>query len=258
MGVSLAIRGWDQHVLADGGRYTTYEIVISDGKASWSVHKRYRQFEELRSSVRGLSAAADKYNFPHKSRFNTFSEWTKERRQKGFDEFLQLLLKIEPMPPQLVQFLELDIATHVAGGDGNGDGVASSSSETEEERNNAGSGSGRDGRQKRPGTSSTHRRRGSKESPRKKTPRFPPLASEPPRASGKMRSSNVSDRLDALVGQVLTPLLLTIVVVLVCVVVTVVSVWKVSGKAGVVMLVVGVCVGTLIQNHAAVTKLVKG
>lgn len=48
------------------------------------------------------------FRFPHKSMFNTFSNYTKERRRQGFDDFLKILVTLEPFPVEVAKFLELD------------------------------------------------------------------------------------------------------------------------------------------------------
>jgi hypothetical protein len=40
--------------------------------------------------------------------FNTFSNYTKERRRQGFDDFLKILVTLEPFPSEVAKFLELD------------------------------------------------------------------------------------------------------------------------------------------------------
>jgi hypothetical protein len=40
--------------------------------------------------------------------FNTFSHATKERRRSGFEDFLKLLIVIDPLPLEMEEFLELD------------------------------------------------------------------------------------------------------------------------------------------------------
>lgn len=40
--------------------------------------------------------------------FNTFSQHTKERRRSGFEDFLKLVVAIDPLPPEMEDFLELE------------------------------------------------------------------------------------------------------------------------------------------------------
>ena len=50
----------------------------------------------------------EKFRFPNKSVFNTFSEFTKERRRIGFEQFLKLVLSQNPPPIEIEEFLELE------------------------------------------------------------------------------------------------------------------------------------------------------
>jgi hypothetical protein len=40
--------------------------------------------------------------------FNTFSQHTKERRRSGFEEFLNIITALDPIPPEMEDFLELE------------------------------------------------------------------------------------------------------------------------------------------------------
>lgn len=73
-------------------------------------------FSVLCSAFQALHAAlkdqypeiVEPFRFPHKSMFNTFSNYTKERRRQGFDDFLKLLVSLDPLPTEVARFLELD------------------------------------------------------------------------------------------------------------------------------------------------------
>ena len=53
-------------------------------------------------------ADIEKFRFPNKSVFNTFSQFTKERRRIGFEQFLKLVLSQNPPPIEIEEFLELE------------------------------------------------------------------------------------------------------------------------------------------------------
>lgn len=40
--------------------------------------------------------------------FNTFSHSTKERRRSGFEDFLKLIIVLDPLPVEMEEFLELE------------------------------------------------------------------------------------------------------------------------------------------------------
>lgn len=73
-------------------------------------------FPAICSAFQALHAAlkeqypdvVEPFRFPHKSMFNTFSNYTKERRRQGFDDFLKILVTLDPFPAEVAKFLELD------------------------------------------------------------------------------------------------------------------------------------------------------
>lgn len=99
------VRFADHH--EHGKDFTLYEVVVG-GNPSYSLHKRYREFEALWHGTKNLSHTLESFKFPNKSKLNTLSDFTKERRLRGFDEFLKLLVEITPRPSELETFLELD------------------------------------------------------------------------------------------------------------------------------------------------------
>jgi hypothetical protein len=67
-----------------------------------------RHFSHLYRSLKDRYVIIGQYKFPNKSVFHTFSQFTKDRRRSGFEEFLNLVLSIRPMPPEMEDFLEVD------------------------------------------------------------------------------------------------------------------------------------------------------
>ena len=66
-------------------------------------------FQALHASLKEqYPDVVEPFRFPHKSMFNTFSNYTKERRRQGFDDFLKILVTLEPFPVEVAKFLELD------------------------------------------------------------------------------------------------------------------------------------------------------
>lgn len=71
------------------------------------LHKRYSDFLELFTVLRGLSPEIDNFRFPNKSLFNNRSQFTLDRRLEGFNDFLQLAIKMKPVPEVTITFLGL-------------------------------------------------------------------------------------------------------------------------------------------------------
>lgn len=67
-----------------------------------------RHFSHLYRSLKDRYPQIGQYKFPNKSVFHTFSQFTKERRRSGFEEFLNLVMSIRPLPPEMEDFLEVD------------------------------------------------------------------------------------------------------------------------------------------------------
>lgn len=269
--LELSVPSHKEHLTADGQRYTTYSVVVRMGGRQWSVRKRYSQFDQFRMSLRKQHKEVGSFRFPNKSRFNTFSEHTKERRRTGFDEFLRLVAGLHPRPQEVDVFLAMDEhGAGVRGGAGNrpmawtsekvfpvdtptGPEVGRTWSETgrSEGGRRLSSGSGVD-RLTRGGT--LHR-----------VPRFPPLADQgrsekaaeaaaavaaaaAATASSRSGLSSVVHQADVVLRKLLGPDLLSMLCVVAVSAVSIVVVWKIGGKPGIATLVVGVCVGLFVQN----------
>ena len=96
-------------------QYTIYTVKvqkqIEKGKkvVTWELKKRFSAFSDLYSATKDkYEARLGTYLFPNKSMFNTFSQFTKDRRLMGFNELLLILIKIDPLPMLLEDFLEID------------------------------------------------------------------------------------------------------------------------------------------------------
>lgn len=86
-----------------------YVILVEDvtKNVKQILHKRYSDFLELYTLLRDLSADFDDFRFPNKSLFNNRSQFTLERRLEGFNDFLQIAIKLKPMREEVAQFLGL-------------------------------------------------------------------------------------------------------------------------------------------------------
>jgi hypothetical protein len=77
--------------------------------ATHRTFRLYSAFQALHAALKDqYPEVVEPFRFPHKSMFNTFSNYTKERRRQGFDDFLKLLVSLEPLPMEVARFLELD------------------------------------------------------------------------------------------------------------------------------------------------------
>ena len=79
--------------------------VFYSPKQSYILSKRYSDFSSLYISLKDLLPLT--YKFPNKSIFNNNSQFTKDRRLRGFDELLKRLLKVDPKGTELQSFLEI-------------------------------------------------------------------------------------------------------------------------------------------------------
>jgi hypothetical protein len=86
-----------------------YVILVEDvtKNVKHILHKRYSDFLELFTVLKDLSPDIENFRFPNKSLFNNRAQFTLERRLEGFNDFLQLAIKLKPMPEEVAQFLGL-------------------------------------------------------------------------------------------------------------------------------------------------------
>ena len=94
--------------LYDEDRSATFYLVFFNGNMNF-VKKRYTQFLELYDLVkhRCEELSSGRYRFPNKSIFNTGAKFTKERRKRGFDELLKILVADGGFERELMLFLDL-------------------------------------------------------------------------------------------------------------------------------------------------------
>eukprot|EP00903_Cladosiphon_okamuranus_P007032 g6837.t2 len=267
--LELSVPSHQEHLTADGQRYTTYEVMVRMGGRQWSVRKRYSQFDQFRMSLRRQHKEVGSFRFPNKSKFNTFSEHTKERRRTGFDEFLRLVANLHPRPEEVDVFLAMD--EHGAGVHGRSgsrplawtsakipplhapDDPALGRGWSENSRAGGGRRLVNAGVVRIPKGGAVHR-----------IPRFPPLADQgrsekaaeavaaaaAAAATSSSRSvlSGVVRQVDLLLRRLLGPDLLSMLCVVAVSAVSIVGVWKIGGKPGLATLVMAVCVGLFVQN----------
>mmetsp|Transcript_10521 Transcript_10521/g.15779 ORF Transcript_10521/g.15779 Transcript_10521/m.15779 type:complete len:267 (+) Transcript_10521:24-824(+) len=99
---------WEERSNEDGSKFTIYRVVVRCKGKKWILMKRYSDFDNLKENVKSAHRCIADFDFPKKSKFNTFSQWTKERRRTGFEDFMMLLLGFPVRPAQVDEFLEVD------------------------------------------------------------------------------------------------------------------------------------------------------
>jgi hypothetical protein len=92
---------------SNGEPVTLYVLAIqSPSTPLYTLSKRYSDFAHIYSLFKDL--LPNEYRFPNKSLFNNASQFTKERRLRGFQELLDLLLKYHPHNEKVSEFLRFN------------------------------------------------------------------------------------------------------------------------------------------------------
>ncbi|RYH06323.1 hypothetical protein EON65_43010 [archaeon] len=85
---------------------TMYIINVEPTDAPvYIISKRYSDFAQIFQIFK--ESLPPDYKFPNKSLFNNNSQFTKERRVKGFQELLAYLLKLHPSHEKIREFLQV-------------------------------------------------------------------------------------------------------------------------------------------------------
>lgn len=112
--IQAAVTSYDDITTPQGEVLTMYMIQVQySSKSTYCIAKRYSDFSTLYQNVKDIVSAD--YKFPNKSMFNNSAQFTKERRRKGFNELLQLLIQMEPLPEEVQIFLEMRERIHYSG-----------------------------------------------------------------------------------------------------------------------------------------------
>jgi hypothetical protein len=88
---------------AAGEILTKYIVQVKYLNATYTIAKRYSEFKTLYDILKDLVPM--EYKFPNKSMFHNNAQATKERRIRGFDELLHILLSRNPVPTVMERFL---------------------------------------------------------------------------------------------------------------------------------------------------------
>lgn len=90
-------------------RFTSYRVQFTCNGHRLEVLRRYNDFRNFHEAL--LHSRPDDvktFRFPRKSRLNTFSKSTLDRRRQGFQEYLQLVAQSIPQPDELHEFLQMN------------------------------------------------------------------------------------------------------------------------------------------------------
>ncbi|CAM9101847.1 unnamed protein product [Ascophyllum nodosum] len=245
------------------------------GGRQWSVRRRYSQFSQFRQSLRRQHKEVGSFRFPNKSKFNTFAEHTKERRRTGFDEFLRLVAGLHPRPQEVDVFLAMDEhgagvsaragSRPIAWTTGNVSPVSTSPTVAALGGNpwpGAESVVAVHGLPSGPGAGHTAKRGAAR-----RIPRFPPLADQgraekaaaavkaAETAASREGPSSIIRKLDLMLKRLLGPDVMNVLGVVAVSTATIVAVWKVGGRSGIITLVIGVSAGLIFQSWTAAQEL---
>lgn len=91
---------------ASGELITKYLVEVKYHNASYTISKRYSEFKTLYEILKDLIPLD--YKFPNKSMFHNNAQATKERRIRGFDQLMQILLSRKPVPTVMERFLGIN------------------------------------------------------------------------------------------------------------------------------------------------------
>ena len=105
----VSVPSYEEQLDSSGNQVTYYVVNVEDVsiKLHYYLMKRYSSFLTLKSLLIDQYPALESFKFPNKSLFHTHSQFTKERRREGFDQFMKMLSTYDTVPPEFEEFLEL-------------------------------------------------------------------------------------------------------------------------------------------------------
>lgn len=106
----------DAGIRSENNKVVYYSIVVrcvlaNGTMTAWTILARYNEFLDLYKAISGKSKKLLDFPFPPKRIINS-SKIVQERKAK-FAEFLQIAVKLNPMPIELFIFFELDTNTSI-------------------------------------------------------------------------------------------------------------------------------------------------
>lgn len=107
MSLTASVMSHEDVVNSAGEVITKYIVHVKlASNVSYNISKRYSEFKTLFEILKDLIPSD--YKFPNKSLFHNSAQATKDRRVRGFDQLLQILLHRKPVPTVMERFLGIN------------------------------------------------------------------------------------------------------------------------------------------------------
>lgn len=97
---------YEDVVNSSGEIITKYIVQVKVTNTTYNISKRYSEFKTLFEIMKDMIPLD--YRFPNKSLFHNSAQATKDRRVRGFDQLLQILLSRKPVPTVMERFLGIN------------------------------------------------------------------------------------------------------------------------------------------------------
>jgi hypothetical protein len=95
-GIKIDVRGYEDYLDAQNNVVTHYVVNILSSGLEYQLRKRYSEFAMLLNATKERCPGLANFQFPNKSIFHTYSDFTKERRRQAFEVELNILLAMDP------------------------------------------------------------------------------------------------------------------------------------------------------------------
>jgi hypothetical protein len=106
--ISVEVPEFKDVTNSNGETVTYYVISVTNGTIIHKINKRYSEFADLYKEFQNLPELSF-YRFPNKSLFNNSANFTKERRVEGFNELMNILIRLTPISNEVLKFIALDL-----------------------------------------------------------------------------------------------------------------------------------------------------
>ena len=123
--LTIEVPTYEEYLDVSSNVVTHYVVNVVYMEQSFQLKKRYSEFSNLHFALKDRFPQIAVFKFPNKSIFNTHSQYTKDRRRQGVDDFVKVVATLRPIPQEVEIFLELD-AEDDAGGTATSDIISSS------------------------------------------------------------------------------------------------------------------------------------
>lgn len=106
MALEASVIQYEDVVNSAGEILTKYIVHVKINNTTYNISKRYSEFKTLFEIMKDM--IPPDYRFPNKSLFHNSAQATKDRRVRGFDQLLQILLSRKPVPTVMERFLGIN------------------------------------------------------------------------------------------------------------------------------------------------------